>query len=263
MRPPVTLLIGGLDPTGTAGLAVDVGICCGLGVHPAPVATVNTCQTTERFERAVATDVDMVGAQLAAVIADLEPQTAKLGMLWSGATAATVAKRVVGAVPSVVVDPVLVAGDGARIVSAEVDRVYIEDLIPGAWFVTPNRAEASLLTGTSVSNNREALAAAEMLVDMGAMSAVVTGGASNDDGHVVDAVAGQVGRGLVRSRRIDVQAIRGSGDVLSAAIAGFGATGANAADAYALALEVASDAISRGHQQRRAHGRPWVVYTKA
>lgn len=263
MRTPVTVLVGGLDPTGTAGIAVDIGVVCALGVHPAPVVTVSTAQTTARFDRGVATDAGLLRSQLEAVVGDLVPRSAKLGMLWSADLALAVADAFVGRVPSLVVDPVLVSGAGSRIVDVEIDRVYRELLIPNAWIVTPNRAEAALLTGMPVNDATDALAAAEALVEAGAASAVVTGGSGHGTGdEVVDAIAGEIGRGLVSRPRVGDEPLRGSGDALSAALAAFAALGVSTTHAYRRARPIVERAIDQGLENPRGKGRPAVAYAR-
>ncbi|MCP3934082.1 MAG: hydroxymethylpyrimidine/phosphomethylpyrimidine kinase [Actinomycetia bacterium] len=262
MSSPISLLVGGLDPTGTAGLAVDVAVVSSLGVHPAVVATVLTAQTTSSFDRADPVAVDLVATQLRSVLDDLAPASAKLAMLWSAELAAAVVACVGSRIERLVVDPVLVSGTGERILSKEIDAIYTQELVARSWFFTPNRAEAALLLGRPIDTDEQAASAADTFVEMGARSAVVTGGTADRE-EVVDVIAGEVGRGFSARPRLGVSPMRGTGDVLSSALAALGSLGYDPADAYEAARGVVVEAVARGVQNPRGKGRPSVGYAQA
>jgi len=262
------LTIAGVDPTGTAGLLIDLRTFAAFGLHGSAIATVITAQTTSEFRMGSPVEPEVVSAQLEAVLDDVSPHAVKVAMLWSRPIAETVANVLDRArLKRVVVDPVLADGDGNRIVDWGVDDVYRNRLIPIASVVTPNWVEAGFLLGREIDSVDAAVDAAADVLGLGADAVVVTGGGrsanvvdagptSNED--VVDVVATRAGVRLVKNERLTQSNVRGSGDTLSSAIAASLALGAGIGEAIEVARDFTRVSIQRGLAGGIGSGRPSV-----
>lgn len=253
----VATSIGGLDPTGTVGVLVDAAVFAAADVHPSVVLTVATAQDTGGFGRAEPLAAEFVVDQLGRLLADLRPAAVKTGMLWNAELAVAVVDVLNSAGLPVVVDPVMVDGDGRQIVEDALVEVYRTQLLPLAAVVTPNRPEAALLVGGSIATDDEASAAAAALHAAGPAMAVVTGGAADGD-RLVDAVATADGTLNVARDRVDRRNVRGTGDVLSAGITAALARGAEPIVALAAGHVAVDRALAAGASRRVGHGRPSV-----
>ncbi len=184
--PPVVLSIAGTDSGGAAGLAADLTTFASVGVHGACVVTAVTAQDTTGVHAIHATPLDIVSAQLDAVLGDLPVAAVKTGMLGTAAVVRLVAERC-GHLP-LVVDPVLVATSGAVLGDAEVVRAYREYLLPVATVITPNLEEAHALAAVSAYCPESAVRLAALLAEHGPAT-VVTGGDPHGAGLCTDWVA--------------------------------------------------------------------------
>ncbi len=170
MTPPVVLTIAGSDSGGGAGIQADLKTFAALGAYGASVITAVTAQNTLGVTAIHPIPVEIVAAQLEAVLADLPVAAVKVGMIGDPAVAALLAGWP-ARLPHLVVDPVLVATSGARLANV----ASVQPLIPYAAVLTPNRQEAGALTGSPVETVEEMAKAAEALVAAGARAVVVTG----------------------------------------------------------------------------------------
>jgi len=221
MRPPRVLTIAGSDPSGGAGMQADLKTFHAHGCYGMAVVTALTAQNTVRVSGVHAVPAEFVEAQLRAIFEDCPPAALKTGMLHDQAIVRAVAGVLrARRAPNVVVDPVMVATSGDRLLDAGAETALATELIPLADLVTPNHAEAQVLTGIEVKDEDSAAEAARAVVALGARAALVKGG----HGEGVDAVDVLVRDGadepiLFRSRRVAVGAAHGTGCTLSAAIA--------------------------------------------
>lgn len=182
MNPAVALSIAGTDSGGAAGLAADLATFAAHGIHGACVVTAVTAQDTTGVHAVHVPPLDVIGAQIAAVLDDLPVAAVKTGMLGSPETVRLVTERV-GHLP-LVVDPVLVATSGAVLGDEAVRDAYLTHLLPVATVVTPNLDEARALLG--VDGSPAELAA--KLASLGP-AAVVTGGVEQAAGTCTDWLA--------------------------------------------------------------------------
>lgn len=143
MNPPVVVTVAGTDSGGAAGIAADLTTFAALGVHGACVVTAVTAQDTTGVRAIHPVPLDVVAAQLDAVLEDLDPVAVKTGMLATPAVVRLVAERCAGRI--LVVDPVLVATSGAVLGDAEVVAAYRSWLLPVATVTTPNEDEFEAL----------------------------------------------------------------------------------------------------------------------
>jgi hydroxymethylpyrimidine/phosphomethylpyrimidine kinase len=209
---PSALSIAGSDPTGGAGLQLDLRVFAAHGVHGMAVPTALTVQDTRGVHRVLPAFPNVVGEQLATLLADLSPDAIKLGMLATDDVVIRVAGVLERCSAPRVVDPVLRASDGAVLLERRAYANLLERVVAGATLVTPNLSEAEALTGESSPEK-----AARALRECGAQAVLVKGGHADGppDDYLLDASGGRWLRG---SRRGEGP-VHGTGCALSSAIA--------------------------------------------
>jgi hydroxymethylpyrimidine kinase/phosphomethylpyrimidine kinase len=220
----IALSIAGSDPTGGAGLQLDLQVFRALGVHGAGVVTALTIQDTKKVHRVLPAFPSVVTDQLRALLADVAPHAVKLGMLASDDVLRAVALGLEAggrARAPLVIDPVLRASDGTPLLERRAWPALL-DLMRGAALVTPNLPEAEALAGRDVSSQRDVEQAARWFVDeVGARAALVKGG--HREGAPDDCLALRERDGVairwLPGERIEGPPVHGTGCALSAAIA--------------------------------------------
>lgn len=235
------LTIAGSDSCGGAGIQADLKVINSLGVEAASVLTAITAQNTAGVHAVNVLSGDMVRAQLDAVLGELPISAAKTGMLANADLIATVVDGLAAhSALQLVVDPVMVATSGARLLDAQAEAAMRELLLPMASLVTPNLPEAVALTGLDESRPAEALG--EALLKLGCRAVLVKGGHA-DGARVEDLL--MTNQGVTRfSHPRQAVRVHGTGCALSAAI--------TAALARRESLEVAVDQGINWLQQRLA-----------
>jgi hydroxymethylpyrimidine/phosphomethylpyrimidine kinase len=236
---PVGLTIAGSDSGGGAGLQADLGTMAANGVFGTSVVTAVTAQNTRGVDASHVLPVEEVRAQYRAVVDDFDVRAAKTGMLATAAVVSAVTDELSGTDFPVVVDPVMVAESGDRLLAEAAEAAY-EGLIARADLVTPNAAEAAVLTGVAVDAPADAEAAGERLLDLGANAALVTGGHVGGD-EVVDTLVTEAGTTRFAHPRVDAGGTHGSGCTLSSAVAARLARG----DDLPAAVETACTSLER------------------
>ena len=242
-RPPIGLTIAGSDSGGGAGIQADLATMATHGVYGTSVVTAVTAQHTRGVESTHVLPRAEVEAQLEAVLDDFTIGAAKTGMLATTEIVRLVADRAPEFDFPLVVDPVMVATSGDRLLEPEAERAY-EDLIGEATVVTPNADEAEVLTGVTVEDEESAREAGQTLCEMGAEAALIKGGhvpgETVRDTLVVD---GDVR--VFEHPRVDTDATHGSGCTLAAAIASRLARGEDLETAVSGATDFLARAIAR------------------
>jgi len=240
---PAVLSIAGSDSGGGAGIQADLKAFARCGVHGMTAITALTAQSTVGVEAVEQVPPEMIIAQVRAVAEDIGIDAVKIGMLGNAATVAVVAEaleRYVGEAP-VVLDPVMVAESGARLLDDDAVDALINDLLPLVTIATPNIPEARVLAGLGDDASQEDLARAVQL--LGPDAVVVTGGHSE---ALVDLFFDGDEPVEIPGERHPSDAAHGSGCTHSSAIAAFLARGAEPLQAAAAARQVASLAVGAG-----------------
>jgi hydroxymethylpyrimidine/phosphomethylpyrimidine kinase len=222
VNPPVALTIAGSDSGGGAGIQADLKTFAALGVFGTSAVTALTAQNTVGVRGVHAVPAPFVVAQVEAVLDDLPVAAVKTGMLATAEIVQAVAALAgAGRLPRLVVDPVMVASSGDRLLEPAAERRYVEDLLPHASVVTPNLKEAEVMLGRPITTLADQRAAAADLATLGPSTVVVKGGhaVSDTPGEAVDVVwhRGEVRE--LRSPRIDTPNNHGSGCSFASAIA--------------------------------------------
>ncbi|MFB6090645.1 MAG: bifunctional hydroxymethylpyrimidine kinase/phosphomethylpyrimidine kinase [Halobellus sp.] len=244
---PVALTIAGSDSGGGAGVQADVRTMAAHDAFPTSVVTSVTAQHTRGVERSTVLDPADVRAQYEAVAADFEVGAAKTGMLGTAEIVRTVRECVADAPFPLVVDPVMVATSGDRLLEPAGERAYA-DLVAEATLVTPNRDEAAVLVGDGDEDDADLTSrqAGERIVEMGADAALVTDG-HGDGATVRDVLVTADGAREFAHPRVDTDATHGSGCTLSAAIAANLSRGLDLEAAVAEAVDFAARAVRYPH----------------
>ncbi len=214
----IALTIAGSDSGGGAGIQADLKTFQQFGVFGTSVIVALTAQNTRQVRAVESVPENMVTEQLTALAEDLPPAALKTGMLAEAALVRLVARaiRQNGWGP-LVVDPVMVASSGTRLLSTEAEEVVREDLLPLAALVTPNLDEAAILTGRVVHDAPTMERAGLTLLRFGAGAALIKGG--HLSGPVLtDVLVTPSGIRRFTRPRIDTASVHGTGCTLSAAI---------------------------------------------
>jgi hydroxymethylpyrimidine/phosphomethylpyrimidine kinase len=219
-QPPVVLSIAGSDPSGGAGIQADLKTFAAFGVYGAAVITALTAQNTCGVTGVEGVSPDFIVAQLTAVLDDLPVAAIKTGMLADARTVAAVAEVLRPRRIPLVVDPVMVATSGDRLVGDDAVDAMRRELFPLADLVTPNLPEAAALLGEAPAGDFAAMERqSAALLAFGCGSALVKGGHRLGD-EAVDVLATAVGEVVsLRARRVETANAHGTGCTLSAAIA--------------------------------------------
>jgi hydroxymethylpyrimidine/phosphomethylpyrimidine kinase len=217
--PPIALTIAGSDSGGGAGIQADLKTFHAFGVFGTSAVTAVTAQNTLGVFAVHPIPVGVVRAQLDALATDLPPRAIKTGML---ANAELVEAVGVGIreheSAGYVMDPVMVATSGDRLLDPDAEAALAKHLIPLATVVTPNLHEARILTGREVRTVDDARACSRALVELGASAALVKGGHLEGD-EAVDVLWDGTDEHVWRRPRMETRSTHGTGCTLSAAIA--------------------------------------------
>ena len=236
---PRCLTIAGSDSGGGAGIQADLKAFAAAGCYGMSVVVALTAQNTRGVTAVHEAPPDVVRAQLDAVFDDIGVDAAKTGMLFSREVIETVADFVAEQPVLLVVDPVMVASSGAKLLQDDAAEILVRRLFPLATVVTPNLNEAEALAG--MRGTRRELA--ERIHALGAPAVVVTGGHGDEPvDHLYDGE-----RHLeISVARYDVRATHGAGCTHSATLAAELAKGRTLEAATTTAGRVASDAVRNG-----------------
>jgi hydroxymethylpyrimidine kinase/phosphomethylpyrimidine kinase len=252
MKLPVALTIAGSDSGGGAGIQADLKTFAALGVHGTSAVTAITAQNTTGVTDILELPVELVRKQIAAVVDDMGVQAAKTGMLSSAAIVTVVAEAVREyGLGLLVVDPVMIAKGGAKLLRDDAIDALRKLLLPLASVVTPNLPEAEVLLGRPIRSLEERKHAARELVAMGARAAVIKGGHAQDATDVYFDGSQVI---ELHAERIDTVNTHGSGCVFSAAIAAWLARGADPFQAASEAKLFITQAIANSLEIGHGHG---------
>ena len=222
---PAVLTIAGSDSSGGAGVQADLKTMLTCGVFGMSAITALTAQNTTGVRSIQDTQPAILADQIDAVFEDIPPLAVKIGMVSSAELIAVIAERLTyHHATNVVLDPVMVATSGAKLISDDAIAALMSHLFPIATVITPNIPEASVLTDAAIDNADDMEMAARRLVERFACAVLVKGGHhTNDANDVLCEPDGTVT--WFRGRRVDNPNTHGTGCTLSSAIASYLALG--------------------------------------
>ena len=259
---PIAVTIAGSDSSGGAGIQADLKTFAALRVYGASVITALTAQNTRGVQAIHDVPADFIAAQIDSVFSDLAVTAVKIGMLSSPATIRAVAEglaRHASGLP-IVLDPVMVATSGDRLISEEAVDALRETLLPLATVITPNLPEAATLLGEAcAANESRAVAQARALIALGARAVLIKGGHAEGTESVDHLLAADGRLRRFASARIPGRNTHGTGCTLSSAVAAGLARGLDLeqsvakAKTYVTGAIAAADAVPVGHGHGPVH----------
>ena len=244
---PRVLTIAGSDSGGGAGIQADLKTFSALGCYGMTAITALTAQNTVGVQGIHAVPAAFLKAQLQSVIEDIGVDAVKIGMLHAPEIVEVVAWAIDHyQLRNVVLDPVMVATSGDKLIAQETVQVLVRDLFPRVGVITPNLDEAAWLLGRPIADVNSVAPAAQDLLDMGAQAVLLKGGHLQGD-ELVDLLV-QASHSPMRlaSSRIASVNVHGTGCTLSSAIAAHLALGHALQDAVRLARNYIIQAIAQG-----------------
>lgn len=248
------LIIAGSDSGGGAGIQADIKAVTMMGAYAATAITALTAQDTTAVHEVLPIPPAFVAKQIEVVLADIGADCIKIGMLAAVPIIDAVADALAahGSIPKVV-DPVMVATSGGRLLADDAVDALKARLIRGATLVTPNIPEAEVLTGRAIADEAGMLAAAREILKMGAGAVLLKGG-HLPGRRLVDLLATADGAHRFESDKIDTTSTHGTGCTLASAIAAGIAQGMALADAVARARDYVWRAIKLAPGFGHGHG---------
>jgi hydroxymethylpyrimidine/phosphomethylpyrimidine kinase len=248
------LIVAGSDSGGGAGIQADIKTVTMLGAFAATAITALTAQNTEGVFGVLPIDPAFIRRQMEVVLDDIGADAIKTGMLHDSAVIETVAAVLDERAASVplVVDPVMVAKGGARLLRPEAVSAMRAELLPLATVITPNLPEATVLLGRPVVTLDDRRAAARDLHALGPKAVVVKGG--HAEGDATDVLFDGDQMIELAGPRIDTRNTHGSGCTFSAAIAAGLARGLGVVEAVREAKHFITEAIRAGLEIGEGHG---------
>ena len=241
---PVALTVAGSDSGGGAGIQADLKTFHAFGVFGTSAVTAITAQNTRGVRDVHPVPLEVVRAQIDAVVEDLDPDAVKTGMLATAPLVRAVADAFDDhGLEAYVLDPVMVATSGDRLLDEDAESSVAEALVHRAALVTPNLHEARILTGLPVDSLEGMGDAARALVEMGAGAALVKGGHLSDD-EAVDLLWDGREERRWRRPRIATRHTHGTGCTLSSACTAGLARGLTLAEAVDGAVDFVARAIA-------------------
>jgi hydroxymethylpyrimidine/phosphomethylpyrimidine kinase len=261
MTIPVALTIAGSDSSGGAGIQADLKTFSARGVYGASVITALTAQNTRGVRAIHDAPADFITAQIDAVFDDLDIRAVKIGMVAQRAVIEAIAAGLDRwSARNIVVDPVMVATSGDRLLAPDAVDAVRTQLLPRALVVTPNLPEAAALLDASVAagNENEIIRQGERMLALGCRAVLIKGG-HGDGPESIDYLIGRTGVIRLAAPRIRTRNTHGTGCTLSSAIAAGLARGEPLEEAvrnaktYITAAIAAADRLNVGHGHGPVH----------
>ena len=259
--PPRALTIAGSDSGGGAGIQADLKTFAALGVYGCSAITAVTAQNTRGVTAVQEMPADLVAAQIDAVLDDIGAGAVKTGMLASAPIIQAVAARLrAHHLAEVVVDPVMLAKSGDRLLREDAVRALCDYLLPLALVVTPNIPEAEVLAGVRIASSADLAEAARCIAAHGPRYVLIKGG------HLPGAPVDRLWDGSrfleFPGERVLTTSTHGTGCTLSAAIVAYLARQSALPEAISLAKAYLTEAMRRAQPLGHGHGPPhhlWVL----
>ena len=249
------LTIAGSDSGGGAGIQADLKTFAALGCYGMTAITALTAQNTKGVQGIQGIPAEFLKAQIQSVMDDIGADAIKIGMLHAPEIVDVVAWAIDHyQLKNVVLDPVMVATSGDRLIASETVQVLVRELFPRATLITPNLDEAVLLLGREISDASVLETAGRDLLAMGARAVLLKGGHMPGDDVMDLLVQPNTPSERLSSRRIHSKNVHGTGCTLSSAIAAYLALGMGLSEAVHCARQFIVQAIAHGADITTGHG---------
>jgi len=248
------LIIAGSDSSGGAGIQADIKTVTSLGSYAMTAVTAVTVQNTKGVKSVIPIPANEIKSQIIYTVRDIKPDAIKIGMLHSS----KVVKRVIESlkkikVKKIVLDPVMVAKGGAKLISNEAIQILKKKLIKQVTLITPNIPEAEVLTGVKIKNKKDIILAANKLINLGAKNVLIKGGHLKSK-TVEDIFLNKSDFKIFVSLRHNTKNTHGTGCTLSSAITTFFSCGKSIKKACDLGIKYVNSAILTNPKYGKGHG---------
>lgn len=217
------MTIAGSDSSGGAGIQADMKTMSALGIYSCTVITAITAQNTLNVDHILPLSADIIKKQTMSVLSDIPIHAIKIGMVYNNEIITTVSDILKNSKIPIVLDPIISAGTGARLLEQEFLSDFKIKLLPICDVVTPNIHEAEILSGIKIKNENDIKKTALKIQKLGAKNVVVKGGHfKNNDEMIIDTILNDRGKfTLIKNPRMKIAETHGSGCNFSAAVTAF------------------------------------------
>lgn len=248
------LIIAGSDSSGGAGIQADIKTVTSLGAYAMTAITALTTQNTTGVSSIIPIHPKEIAKQILFTSKDIKPDAVKIGMLHSSGVILSVVNALRKIKTSkVILDPVMVAKGGARLINRKAIQTLKEKLIKKVYLVTPNIPETELLTKIKIRNLEDMIYAANILLKLGAKNVLVKGGHRNTK-YTEDVLLNRKGLKVFKNKKIKTKNTHGTGCTLSSAIATFLSCGKPLNKSCELGIKYVNQSIGSGLNYGKGHG---------
>ena len=255
MKPQSTvLIIAGSDSSGGAGIQADIKTVTALGSYAMTAITAVTAQNTTGVSSIISISPKDIYKQITFTCSDIKPSVIKIGMLHSPAVIKSVIKALdVVKVNKIILDPVMVAKGGAKLINSQAIKILKLKLIKKAFLITPNIPEAEVLTNLKIRNEEEMIIAAYKLLKFGAKNVLIKGGHLKSN-IIKDILVNKKKVKIFKNKKIKTKNTHGTGCTLSSAIATFLSCGKLLNKSCELGIKYVNEAIGSNLKIGKGHG---------
>tara|TARA_B100000575_G_C23045504_1_gene601814 strand:- start:340 stop:1152 length:813 start_codon:yes stop_codon:yes gene_type:complete len=248
------LIIAGSDSSGGAGIQADIKTVTALGGYAMTAITAITSQNTTGVKSVVSINPKEIEKQILFSYEDIKPDAIKIGMLHSTKIISSVVKILNKInIKKIILDPVMVAKGGTKLINEEAIKVLKKKLIKKAYLITPNIPEAEILTSKKIKNVNDMVEAANILINFGAKNVLVKGGHKNSK-FLEDVFLSNKILKIFKSKKIKTKNTHGTGCTLSSAIATFISCGKPIIKSCELGIKYVNQAIGSNPKYGKGHG---------
>ena len=248
------LIIAGSDSSGGAGIQADIKTVTALGSYAMTAITAVTSQNTTGVKSIVSIEPKEISNQIIFTSRDIKPDVIKIGMLHSSRVIESVIKSLDKVkVKKVILDPVMVAKGGAKLIDDRAIKLLKDKLIKKVLLITPNIPEAEILTKTKIKSKEDMIFAANKLIEFGARNVLIKGGHLNSK-IVQDILVSKTDIKIFNSQRYKTKNTHGTGCTLSSAIATFLSCGKSIKKSCELGIKYVNSAIRTNPKYGKGHG---------
>ena len=248
------LIIAGSDSSGGAGIQADIKTVTSLGSYAMTAVTAVTVQNTTGVSSVVPIHPKEIGKQILFTCKDIKPNGIKIGMLHSSQVITSVTNTLKKVKTSkIVLDPVMVAKGGARLINQSAIKTLKDKLIKKAYLITPNIPEAEILTKIKIKSLEDMIRAANILLKLGAKNVLVKGGHRNTK-QMQDVLLNNKKITIFKNKKIKTKNTHGTGCTLSSAIVTFLSCGKPLKKSCELGIKYVNQSIRFNPNYGKGHG---------
>ncbi len=248
------LIIAGSDSSGGAGIQADIKTVTALGSYAMTAITAVTVQNTTGVSSVISINPKEIGKQILFTCKDIKPNGIKIGMLHSSSVIISVVRALNKVKTSkIILDPVMVAKGGARLINESAIKTLKEKLIKKVYLITPNIPEAEILTKLKIKNLKDMISAANILLKMGAKNVLVKGGHRKNK-YIEDVLLNRKEIKIFKNKKIKTKNTHGTGCTLSSAIITFLSCGKPLKKSCEMGIKYVNHAIGSNLNYGKGHG---------